>query len=60
MPLEYLQRHFLRCLAERFDRNYCKTLSRGVASCASVRAFIFEVVDKIVKKYGFFTRDLVV
>ena len=29
MPLEYLQRHFLRCLAERFDRNYCKTLSRG-------------------------------
>ena len=59
MPLEYLQRHFLRCLAEHFYRNYCKTLSRG-ASCASVRAFIFEVVDKIANKYIYLFRDLVV
>lgn len=50
---------FWRCLAERFDRNYCKTLSRG-ASCASVRAFIFEVVDKIANKYIYLFRDLVV
>lgn len=58
-PLSIAERGFLRCLAEHFDRNYCKTLSRG-ASCASVRAFIFEVVDKIANKYIYLFRDLVV
>ena len=32
----------------------------GGASCASVRAFIFEVVDKIANKYIYLFRDLVV
>ena len=26
-PLSIAERGFLRCLADRFDRNYCKTLS---------------------------------
>ena len=58
-PLSIAERGLKRCLAERFDRNYCKTLSRG-ASCASVRSLIFEGVDKIAKKYLYLFRDLVV
>ena len=32
-PLGIAERGFLRCLAERFDRNYCKTLSREGILC---------------------------
>ena len=58
-PLRSAERGFLRsyrnALIETIVRHFL-----GGASCASVRAFIFEVVDKIANKYIYLFRDLVV